>query len=123
MSRSQATRFESAGFAHQGGLALEHRHVEPETQAVAGFEEIVGRDTTLRELLETVRDVAGTDSTILLTGETGTGEEVVARAIHTLSPRRGRALVELDWGGVAAGRLRNEPFGAETGAVPPARAH
>src|SRR2546428_14002882 len=89
MSRSQATRFESAGFAHQGGLALEHRHVEPEPQAVAGFEEIVGRDPTLRELLATVRDVAATDSTLPLTGEDGTREELRARAIPTPSPPPG----------------------------------
>src|SRR2546425_9809212 len=99
MSRSQATRFESAGFAHQGGLALEHRHVEPETQAVAGFEEIVGRDTTLRELLETVRDVAGTDPPLLPTGGSGPGEEGGARGSHPPSPPRERAPCELYSGG------------------------
>src|SRR6266566_4510744 len=116
MSRSQATRVESAAFTRQGGLALEHRHVEPETQAVTGFEEIVGRDTTLRELLETVRDVAATDSTILLTGETGTGKELVARAIHTLSPRRERTMVKLNCGAMAAGLVESELFGHERGA-------
>ena len=50
MSGLQAVRVESAVFTTQGGLALEHRHVEHETQAVAGFEEIVGQDTTLREI-------------------------------------------------------------------------
>src|SRR2546425_9817243 len=109
MSRSQATRFESAGFAHQGGLALEHRHVEPETQAVAGFEEIVGRDTTLRELLETVRDVAGTDSTILFSGGNGTGEGLGAQGIHTLSARRGRGLGEMKSG--EAGRRAHSMTG------------
>ena len=116
MNRCQAARIESAVFAHHGGLALEHRHVEQETQAVTGFEEIVGRDTTLRELLETVRDVAATDSTILLTGETGTGKELVARAIHTLSPRRERAMVKLNCGAMAAGLVESELFGHERGA-------
>src|SRR2546426_3617489 len=92
MSGCQAARIQSAVFAHRAGLALEHPDVEQETQTVAGFEEIVGRDTTLRELLETVRDVAGTDSTLPLSGETGTGEELVARGLHTLRPRRGPAL-------------------------------
>jgi len=116
MSGLQAVRVESAVFTRQGGLALEHRHVEPETQAVAGFEEIVGRDTTLRDLLETVRDVAATDSTILLTGETGTGKELVARAIHTLSPRRERTMVKLNCGAMAAGLVESELFGHERGA-------
>ena len=116
MSGCQAERVQSTGVAHRGGLALEHRHVERATQAVAGFEEIVGRDTTLRELLETVRDVATTDSTILLTGETGTGKELVARAIHNLSPRRERALVKLNCGAMAAGLVESELFGHERGA-------
>src|SRR6266446_4011485 len=115
MSRFQAAR-ESAVFAHQGGLALEHRHAEQEPQAVTGFEEIVGQDTTLRELLETVRDVAATDATILLTGETGTGKELVARAIHTLSPRRDGAMVKLNCGAMAAGLVESELFGHERGA-------
>jgi len=115
MSRFQAAR-ESAVFAHQGGLALEHRHAEQEPQAVTGFEEIVGRDTTLRELLEMVRDAAATDSTILLMGETGTGKELVARAIHTLSRRRERAMVKLNCGAMAAGLVESELFGHERGA-------
>src|SRR2546425_11380298 len=102
MSRSQATRFESAGFAHQGGLALEHRHVEQETQAVAGFEEIVGRDTTLRELLETVRDVAGAGSALLLPGGAGPGEEGRARAHPTPRPRGGPAVGQTHCGAGAA---------------------
>src|SRR2546426_6563226 len=116
MSGCQAARIQSAVFAHRAGLALEHPHVEQDTRAVAGFEEIVGRDTTLRELLETVRDVAATDSTILLTGETGTGKELVARAIHTLSPRRERAMVKLNCGAMAAGLVESELFGHERGA-------
>src|SRR3989441_7526998 len=116
MSGYHVARIESAVFAHQRGLALEHGHVEQETQALGGFEAIVGQDTTLRELLETVRDVAATDSTILLTGETGTGKELVARAIHTLSPRRERAMVKLNCGAMAAGLVESELFGHERGA-------
>ena len=116
MSPFRAARIESAGFARQGGLALEHGDVSPEPQGDAGFEEIVGQDTTLRELLETVRDVAATDATILLTGETGTGKELVARAIHTLSPRRDRAMVKLNCGAMAAGLVESELFGHERGA-------
>src|SRR2546422_5503932 len=98
MSGCQAARIQSAVFAHRTGLALEHPHVEQETQAVAGFEEIVGRDTTLRELLETVRDVAGTGSTIPLTGGTGTGEEAGCRGPPTQSARRGPPLGQDDMG-------------------------
>ncbi len=116
MSGCQAARIESAVFAQRGGLALEHRHIEQEAQVLAGFEEIVGRDRTLRELLETVRDVAATDATILLTGETGTGKELVARAIHMLSPRRDRAMVKLNCGAMAAGLVESELFGHERGA-------
>ena len=116
MSPFRAARIESAGFARQGGLALEHRHVEQEAQVLAGFEDIVGQDTTLRELLETVRDVAATDATILLTGETGTGKELVARAIHALSRRRDLAMVKLNCGAMAAGLVESELFGHERGA-------
>src|SRR3989442_4080385 len=107
---------ESAGLARKVGLALEHGDVSPEPQGGAGFEEIVGQDRPLRELLETVRDVAATDATILLTGETGTGKELVARAIHTLSPRRDRAMVKLNCGAMAAGLVESELFGHERGA-------
>src|SRR5260370_42056694 len=116
MSRFPAARIESAVFAHQEGLALQHRQIEQETQAVAGFEEIVGRDTTLRELLETVRDVAATDSTILLTGETGTGKELVARTIHTLSPRRESAMYQPNIGALGARLRRADTLGSERGA-------
>src|SRR2546425_11317634 len=115
MSRFQAAR-ESAVFAHQGGLAVEARHAEQEPQAVTGFEEIVGRDTTLRELLEMVRDAAATDSTILLMGETGTGKGLVAWAIHALSRRRERAMVKLNCGAMAAGLVESELVGHERGA-------
>src|SRR2546422_8285929 len=116
MSGCHVARIEPAVFAHQRGLALEHGHVEQETQAVGGVEGIVGHDTRLCGLLETVRDVAATDASILLTGEAGTGKELVARAIHTLSPRRDRAMVKLNCGAMAAGLVESELFGHERGA-------
>jgi formate hydrogenlyase transcriptional activator len=98
------------------GLALEHGDVAREIGTDAAFEEIVGRSTTLRELLESVRDVAATDSTILLSGETGTGKGLLARAIHDLSSRRQRAMVTVNCGALPAGLVESELFGHERGA-------
>jgi formate hydrogenlyase transcriptional activator len=98
------------------GLALEHGDLAREIGTDAAFEEIVGRSTTLRELLESVRDVAATDSTILLSGETGTGKGLLARAIHDLSSRRQRAMVTVNCGALPAGLVESELFGHERGA-------
>ena len=80
------------------------------------FDEIVGRSAALQELLRQVRVVAPTDSGVLLVGETGTGKELVARAIHNLSPRRDRPFVKLNCAAIPSGLLESELFGHERGA-------
>ncbi|HME09011.1 MAG TPA: sigma 54-interacting transcriptional regulator, partial [Bryobacteraceae bacterium] len=81
-----------------------------------GFEEIIGQSPALREVVQLVEMVAASDSTVLLLGETGTGKELIARAIHNLSSRRGRALVKLNCAAIPSGLLESELFGHERGA-------
>ena len=80
------------------------------------FEGIVGQSAALRHLLHLVETVAPSDSTVLLLGETGTGKELVARAIHQLSRRRDRPLVKLNCAAIPSGLLESELFGHERGA-------
>src|SRR5271169_147522 len=77
---------------------------------------IVGRRGSLRSILSQVDAVASTNTTVLITGETGTGKEVIARAIHELSPRRNRNLVKVNCAAMPAGLLESELFGHERGA-------
>src|ERR1700720_2428165 len=85
--------------------------------AEASFlETIVGRRGGLRPVLAEVEAVAPTNATVLITGETGTGKEVIARAIHELSPRRSRNLVKVNCAAMPAGLLETELFGHERGA-------
>jgi DNA-binding NtrC family response regulator len=80
------------------------------------FEDIVGKSAALRKVLEQVAIVARTDSTVLLHGETGTGKELVARAVHSLSPRKDRNLVRLNCAAIPSGLVESELFGHERGA-------
>jgi len=80
------------------------------------LETIVGRRGGLRSILSEVEAVAPTSATVLITGETGTGKEVIARAIHELSPRRSRNLVKVNCSAMPAGLLESELFGHERGA-------
>src|SRR5208282_3967 len=77
---------------------------------------IVGRRGSLRPILSQIEAVAGTNTTVLITGETGTGKEVIARAIHELSPRRNRNLVKINCAAIPSGLLESELFGHERGA-------
>jgi formate hydrogenlyase transcriptional activator len=80
------------------------------------FEEIIGNSPVLERMLEQVKHVAPTDSTVLIEGETGTGKELIARAIHRSSSRRGRAFVKLNCAAIPLDLLESELFGHERGA-------
>ena len=89
---------------------------KPERAESSFLDTIVGRRGTLRSILGQVEAVAGTTTTVLITGETGTGKEVIARAIHELSARRNRNLVKVNCAAMPAGLLESELFGHERGA-------
>jgi len=97
-------------------LAQEKLYLEDEIRTERNFEEIVGKSPALREVLKQVETVAPTDSTVLIVGETGTGKELIARAIHNLSPRRPNAFVKLNCAAIPMGLLESELFGHEKGA-------
>jgi len=98
------------------GLGDQQFHVEPEISPENCFEGIVGKSAALQKVLEQVAIVAPTDSTVLLHGETGTGKELIARAIHNLSPRRERPYVRMNCAAIPSGLLESELFGHEKGA-------
>jgi formate hydrogenlyase transcriptional activator len=83
---------------------------------IAGFEGIVGQSAALRAVLEQIEMVAPTDSTVLLLGETGTGKELIARAIHECGLRKNRSLVKVNCAAIPSGLLESEVFGHERGA-------
>src|ERR1700693_5611531 len=89
---------------------------KPERTESSFLDTIVGRRGSLRSILNQLEAVAGTNTTVLITGETGTGKEVIARAIHELSPRRNRNLVKVNCAAMPAGLLESELFGHERGA-------
>ena len=89
---------------------------KPERSESSFLDTIVGRRGSLRSILNQVEAVAGTNTTVLITGETGTGKEVIARAIHEISPRRTRNLVKVNCAAMPAGLLESELFGHERGA-------
>jgi formate hydrogenlyase transcriptional activator len=91
-------------------------YLESEISSEYNFEDIVGRSATFQKVLEQVTIVAPTDSTVLLHGETGTGKELIARAIHNLSSRRQRTFVRLNCAAIPSGLLESELFGHEKGA-------
>src|SRR5262245_52300411 len=89
---------------------------EDELRSEIGFSEIVGQSAALRSVLQEVETVAPTDSTVLIHGETGTGKELIARAIHNLSLRRSNPFVKLNCAAIPTGLLESELFGHEKGA-------
>jgi len=97
-------------------LAKEKLYLEDELRTNASFEEIVGNSTALKRVLKQIETVAPTESTVLILGETGTGKERLARAVHDLSPRRDRPFVKVNCASVPAGLLESELFGHEKGA-------
>lgn len=84
--------------------------------AAYDFERIIGKSTVLQRVLRQVETVAATDSTVLIQGETGTGKELIAHALHNRSARRGRTLVKVNCAAIPTGLLESELFGHEKGA-------
>ena len=97
-------------------LAQERVYLRDEVRTERNFEEVVGKSAVLRRVLRNAETVAPTDSTVLIYGETGTGKELIARAIHNLSPRRCKAFVKLNCAAIPTGLLESELFGHEKGA-------
>jgi formate hydrogenlyase transcriptional activator len=97
-------------------LAQEKLYLEDEIRSELNFEEIVGKSEALRRVLTQVETVAPTDSTVLIYGETGTGKELIARAVHNLSSRGSNAFVKLNCAAIPTGLLESEMFGHERGA-------
>jgi formate hydrogenlyase transcriptional activator len=97
-------------------LAQEKLYLEQEIRTEADFEGIIGQSSALRQVLQLVETVATSDSTVLLLGETGTGKELIARAIHDRSRRKDRTLIKLNCAAIPTGLLESELFGHERGA-------
>lgn len=91
-------------------------YLQEEIKGAHNFEELIGSSTSLKKVVKNVERVAPTDSTVLITGETGTGKELIARAIHNLSPRKGRPLVKVNCAAIPGGLIESELFGHEKGA-------
>ena len=97
-------------------LQAENIYLQEEIKTEYNFEEIIGESQLLKKLLLDVEKVAPTDAAVLILGETGTGKELIARAIHNLSQRRDRPLVKVNCGAISAGLVESELFGHEEGA-------
>jgi formate hydrogenlyase transcriptional activator len=115
-TRDRSSMTTTADF--ESNVAL-HQFIEPRCDAPENQNEsegMVGSSTAFRGVLEQIRTVAPTDCTVLIEGETGTGKELIAHAIHTLSRRRGRSFVKLNCAAIPLGLLESELFGHEKGA-------
>jgi PAS domain S-box-containing protein len=97
-------------------LEQQNLYLQEEIKGVHDFEEIVGQSPSLTAVLDNVRRVAATESTVLITGETGTGKELIARAIHSNSRRKDKPLITINCAALPAGLIESELFGHEKGA-------
>jgi formate hydrogenlyase transcriptional activator len=97
-------------------LEEENVYLQQEVRTEAAFGDVVGESPAILGVLASVRKVAGTDSTVLVTGETGTGKELIVRAIHDLSRRKDKLLVKVNCAALPAGVIESELFGHEKGA-------
>src|SRR5208282_836415 len=97
-------------------LTEEKLYLEQEIDTELGYGEIIGRSKALQAVMENVRKVAASDATVLLLGDTGTGKELVARAIHRLSQRAENSFIKMNCAAIPSGLLESELFGNEKGA-------
>ncbi|MGE0644066.1 MAG: sigma 54-interacting transcriptional regulator [Nitrospira sp.] len=97
-------------------LEAQNVYLQEEIKGSHNFEELIGSSSSLKKVLKNVERVAPTDSTVLITGETGTGKELIARAIHNLSSRKDKPLVKVNCAAIPAGLIESEFFGHEKGA-------
>lgn len=97
-------------------LATEKLYLEEEIRTIYNFEEMIGESDALKTVLEQIETVALSDATVMILGETGTGKELVARAIHRLSPRNSHTLMKLNCAAIPSGLLESDLFGHEKGA-------
>src|ERR1700693_1151014 len=97
-------------------VANERVYLEEEIRTELNFEEIVGESPALKKVLSQARTVASSDATVLILGDTGTGKELIARAIHRMSSRKDRVFVKLNCAAIPTGLLESELFGHERGA-------
>jgi PAS domain S-box-containing protein len=97
-------------------LERENLYLQEEIKSAGDFDEIVGRSPALAAVLDSLRRVAPTDASVLITGETGTGKELIARAIHSTSKRRDKPLIKLNCAAMPSGLVESELFGHEKGA-------
>ena len=101
---------------YKNRLEVENEYLQDEIRVESGFDNIIGESDALRAVLRKVRQVAAVETTVLLTGETGTGKELIARALHDGSPRKDRPLIKINCGAIPQGVVESELFGHEKGA-------
>src|SRR5262249_7871790 len=97
-------------------LRAQNLYLQEEIKAVHNFEEIIGQSPRIRAVLDAVASVATTDSSVLITGETGTGKELIARALHSASGRRDKPLIKINFAALPTGLVERELCGREKGA-------
>jgi formate hydrogenlyase transcriptional activator len=112
---SNALRYEKISESNER-LENEKVYIEDQIRQEFNFEEIIGASTQLRNVLQQVEVVAKTDSTVLVLGETGTGKELIARAIHNRSPRHNQSFIKVDCAAIPPSLMESELFGYERGA-------
>ncbi|MEE3664606.1 formate hydrogenlyase transcriptional activator FlhA [Brenneria sp. g21c3] len=115
LAYEQITRLKDS-LIHENFYLTEQLTEHTQSLGGAAFGEIIGRSAAIRSVLEQVEMVAGSDSTVLILGETGTGKELIARAIHSLSSRKAKRMVKMNCAAIPSGLLESDLFGHEKGA-------